>query len=340
MNVSRIALLGLTISLATPVFSQAVPVIFRGKVTMADGSAPGKSVGLQRQCSDRQGSGPGPLTNKEGEFTWRMDIDFMQTKRCYIEATLNGYDSTQVEISNVNPAKGVNVDLPPVVLSVKGGDPYQLGGSGSDKDVPSKGSGDWNAAMKAINSNNLAEAVARLTAATESNPKFALAWHNLGILQDFQLKYDEAASSYAKAIEANPKMLAPYVTLARTQVRKKDWDGVNKTVTAFLPLDKNILFPEMSMHQAAAKYFQKDLAAAEASAMAALNPKAKQSANRAEYVLGRILEAKGDMAGAKQHMTRYLELAPKAIDADMIKAHIAQMGQPGAPEPELDNLSK
>jgi len=56
--------------------------------------------------------------------------------------------------------------------------------------------------------------------------------------------------------------------------------------------------------------------------------------------LGRILEAKGDMAGAKQHMNRYLELVPKAIDADVIKAHIAQMGQPGAPEPDLDNLSK
>ena len=96
----------------------------------------------------------------------------------------------------------------------------------------------------------------------------------------------------------------------------------------------------MSLHQAAAQYALKNLPAAEASATAALNPKAKQSARRAEYVLGRILEAKGDMAGAKQHMNRYLELVPNATDADVIKAHIAQMGQPGAPEPEPDNLSK
>ena len=176
MNVSRFALPGLLISLSAPVFPQAVPVIFRGKVVMADGSAPGKSVGLQRTCTDRQGTGPGPITDKEGVFTWRMDVDFVGTRRCYIEATLNGYDSSQVEISNVNPAVGVNVDLPPITLTVKGGDPYQLGGSAND--VPSKGSGEWSAAMKAIQANNPGEAIAHLTAATTTNPKFALAWHN------------------------------------------------------------------------------------------------------------------------------------------------------------------
>ncbi|MFM2124111.1 MAG: hypothetical protein RL328_562 [Acidobacteriota bacterium] len=336
MNASRFASLGLAFSLSVPAFSQAVPVIFRGKVVMADGSSPGKSVGLQRTCSDQQGTGPGPLTDKEGVFTWRMDVNYMNTRRCYIVATLGGYDSSQVDISSVNPSVSVNVDLPPITLTLKGSDPYQLGGN----DIPSKGSGEWSAAMKAVQANNLPEAITHLTAATVTNPKFALAWHNLGVLQDFQTHYDEAAAAYAKAIEANPKMLTAYVALARVQVRKHDWAGVNKTVAAFLPLDKSLIFPEMSLHQAAAHYALKDLAAAEASANAALNPKAKQSARRAEYVLGRILEAKGDQAGAKLHMNRYLELVPTAPDADTIKAHIAQMGQPTAPEPELDNLSK
>jgi len=67
----------------------------------------------------------------------------------------------------------------------------------------------------------------------------------------------------------------------------------------------------------------KDLAAAEASANEAMNPKGKQPAVRAEYTLGRILEAKGDMAGAKQHMSRYLALVPNAPDAAMIKRSIS-----------------
>jgi Tfp pilus assembly protein PilF len=82
----------------------------------------------------------------------------------------------------------------------------------------------------------------------------------------------------------------------------------------------------------------KDLAGAEASANTALQQ--KPSYPRAEYVLGRILEAKGDAAGAKLHMTKYLEIAPKAEDAAQIKAHIAAMGQPSVPEPDLDPITR
>ncbi|MEP6961873.1 MAG: hypothetical protein ABI995_07340, partial [Acidobacteriota bacterium] len=103
--------------------------------------------------------------------------------------------------------------------------------------------------------------------------------------------------------------------------------------------DKKRIFPEMYLHQAVAQYSLKEMPAAEASAMEALNPKERSTAPRAEYVLGRILEAKGDMAGAKQHMMKYLELQPATEDAAIIKAHIDGMGQIGAPEPELELLA-
>lgn len=325
--------LTLGVLLVRSLFGQAVAVVFHGKVTMADGSAPGKSVGTQRTCTDGQGTGPGPITDKEGNFTWRMDVNFMGTRRCFIEATLSGYQSTQVDISSVNPSVNVNVALAPIKLTLKGSDPMALGGD--DRDIPAKGRSEWNAAMKAVSAGSIEDAATQLKAATTTNPKFALAWHDLGILHDLRRNYDDAAAAYQSAIEVNPKLALSYVALARIQIRKSDWAGVNKTVTTFQPLDKSIIFPEMSMYQAIAQYKLKDLAAAEASATAALNPKAKQSANRAEYVLGRILEAKGDTAGAKQHMDRYLQLAPTAEDAALIQAHIAKIGQAGAPEPEL-----
>jgi len=300
---------------------------------MADGSAPGKSVGIQRTCTDGQGTAPGPLTDKQGVFTWRMEVDYMRTRRCFILATLNGYESTQVEISNVNPATGVNVDLAPITITLKGSNPRQLGGE--DKDIPGKGRSEWNAAMKAVNANDIAGAIQQLTAATTVNPNFSLAWHNLGIVYEYQRKTQEALDAYAKAVETNPKMIAPYVTTTRLLVQQKDWAGVLKTSAAALPLDKNRLFPELYVHQAVAHYNLKDLAAAEAAATESLNPKAKQTAPRGEYVLGRILEAKGDMAGAKQHMLNYLALVTPE-DATQIKLHIEGMGRAGVPEPELE----
>ncbi len=317
--------------------SAATPVVFRGKVVMEDGSEPGKSVGTQRICSDN-GTGPGPITDKAGVYTWRMDVDYMRTRRCFIEATLVGYESTQVDISDVNPAVTVNVALAPIKLSLKGSNPYQLGGP--DKDVPAKGRAEWTAAMKAINANDMPGATAQLKAAVEANPKFALAWHDLGVLYDLQRDVPAARDAYTKAMETNPKALAPYAALIRLMLREKDWAGVLKQSSALIPLDKDRIFAEAYAFQAAAHLNLKDLAAAEAAANEALNPKAKHTYVRAEYVLSRILEAKGDAAGAKQHMTRYLELVPAAEDAAQIKAHIDGFGKPGAPEPELVLLTR
>jgi hypothetical protein len=55
---------------------------------------------------------------------------------------------------------------------------------------------------------------------------------------------------------------------------------------------------------------------------------------RAEYVFGRILEAKGDIEGARQHMTQYLQLDKLIPDEDMIKQHMQNLGKPGTPETE------
>lgn len=313
--------------------AQAGKVIFRGKVVMDDGAAPGKSVGTQRTCTDMNGTGPGPLTDKEGNYTWLQEVDYMRTRRCFITATLNGYESTQVDISSVNPATGVNVDLPPIKLSLKGSNPNQLGGE--DKDVPAKGRAEWTAAMKAVNAGDTAAATQQLQTATAANPKFALAWHNLGILLDYQQKLPEAQEAYAKAIEANPKLLVAYAGLNRLMVRQKDWAGALKTSAALIPLDKDRIFPEVYAIQAAAHFSLGDLAAAETAVAEALNPKAKHTYSRGEYVLGRILEGKGDAAGAKQHMSRYLELVPAATDAAQIAAHVAGMGKPGNAEPDL-----
>jgi Tfp pilus assembly protein PilF len=61
---------------------------------------------------------------------------------------------------------------------------------------------------------------------------------------------------------------------------------------------------------------------------------------RAEYALGRILEAKGNAAGAREHMSKYLDLDKNAPDAELIRAHMENMGKPDAAgtEPELEPL--
>jgi hypothetical protein len=61
---------------------------------------------------------------------------------------------------------------------------------------------------------------------------------------------------------------------------------------------------------------------------------------RAEYVLGRILEAKGDADGAKTHMTKYLQIDPAPPDVDLVKGHLENLGKPEAAsvDPQLEPL--
>jgi regulator of sirC expression with transglutaminase-like and TPR domain len=46
-------------------------------------------------------------------------------------------------------------------------------------------------------------------------------------------------------------------------------------------------------------------------------------------LLATVLIAKGDRSGALQHFRKYLEIVPKAPDADQIKRAIAELETPG-----------
>lgn len=330
---SLFSFVALPVLVSLPAFGQR-NIISRGKVVMDDGSAPNKNVGLQRICTDFQSGASGPLTEKDGTYIWRLDFDFLGTRRCFIEATLNGYTSTQVEISGINPTSA-NVDLPDIVLTLKGGDPYALGAN-SPNDIPGKSKKSWDESMKSVEAGDIPAALANMQAAVEATPKFALGWHHVGVFYMHQSNEAKAREAFARAAQEDSKALAPRVILTRLAIKDKNWDEAGKLAAATIPLDKNKVFPELYLHQAVAQYHLKDLAAAETNVKKALDPKAKRATPRAEYALGRILEAKGDTAGAKEHMTKYLELAPKAEDAAQIQAHIDGMGQPGTVDPDLE----
>jgi hypothetical protein len=77
IRTSALALIGM----ATAVFcagqttiTDTYAIIVTGAVTMEDGSPPPFIVGIERVCSDPHGDAPGPITNKKGEWVWRMQF--------------------------------------------------------------------------------------------------------------------------------------------------------------------------------------------------------------------------------------------------------------------------
>jgi predicted Zn-dependent protease len=302
------------------------PVILHGKVVMEDGSVP-PVVGIERICSDINGSEPGPLTDKKGEYIWRMNIDPLETRNCVVRATHTGYTSSTVEVSGIDTVH-TTLDLPPITIRASVSDPDTI--HFSDNNIPGRAKPAYTAAMKAVDARDLPGAATHLEEVVAAAPKFALAWHALGVIDENLQKPIEARGAYEHAVEADPKMLPAYVMLARVCIKTKDWNCAVKTSDALIKVDGKHLYPEIYLHQAVARYELKDLSGAQESVQEAIRLDGRNKRPRAEYVLGRILEAKGDIAGAKEHMAKYLTLDPASPDIDLVRGHIDNLGKPQA----------
>jgi tetratricopeptide (TPR) repeat protein len=268
-----------------------------------------------------------------------MNFDAFDPRTCSVRASHPGYTSSIVETSNINLAlHETTAKLPPIVLSGAVLDPYTIHTTGDS--MPAHTKGPFEKAMKALDAKKYDDAIALLKEVVATAPKFADGWHALGVVYDKLERPAEARDAYTHAIEADPKQLTSYVALTRLCIKTKDWQCALNNADSEIRLDTKHTYPEIYVHKAVAQYGLKDLASAEASAMEAIRLDPKHKWPRAEYVLGRILEAKGDITGAREHMQKNLELQPTAKDAEEVQAHMLALGKPekADAEPELEPL--
>jgi hypothetical protein len=320
------------IFLTQPAAANTTSIIMKGTITMIDGSVPPKGVGLQRLCSDG-GSAPGPLADKQGNFLWRQELDPMVQRACWIEATMDGFSSTRFEIGSIplSVYTGAGVfTLPTLVLAPKDSGELSNVILPPESSVPGKAANAWKAMEKSLKADNEMEAITHLQEAVQAAPKFAEGWNLLGALYERNHSPDKARDALQHALENNPKMLSPYLRLARVCDEMSDWDAATKAADSLLKVDKRY-YPEVYLHLAIARLGLKDLAGAESAINTELMLDASHRYPRAEYVLGRILQAKGDNTGAHDHIEKYLQMDPGVQDSSRIKVLLEYLGKPDAP---------
>src|SRR5262249_15355886 len=119
---------------------------------------------------------------------------------------------------------------------------------------------------------------------------------------------------------------------ARVDLTLEDWDGAAKAAADMMKADPRQQHPEAYLDQAVARFHLRDMDGAEASVTAAIRLDTVRRFPRSELILGSILAAKRDYISAGEHMSRYLELDPKALDAEQVREQIAELGKPEASE--------
>lgn len=164
--------------------------------------------------------------------------------------------------------------------------------------------------------------------AVEIDPDYAQAWSDLGEVLLKQSKPMEARDAWEKAVQVDPKYIKPYIQLTMLDLQEKrpeDAITIGGKAVAMKPQE----FPELYFYYAAAHYNLKHLDLAETNARRATELDNAHEVPRSELLLGTVLIAKGDRPGALQHFRKYLEIVPKAPDAEQVKRAIAQLEMPG-----------
>jgi Flp pilus assembly protein TadD len=182
----------------------------------------------------------------------------------------------------------------------------------------------YNKGAAALRKGNWAAAQQSFEEAVGIYPEYDQAWSDLGEALEHQSKPDEARTAYGKALAASPKYLKPYAQLARLsigQARYQEALDITARAMALNPLE----FPSIYYYDALAHFQLQQTEAAEKSVKRAIELDVDHQMPRALYLLGLILEQKGDRAAALESMRAYAGLSPKPPDVEQVKQHISKL---------------
>jgi len=167
--------------------------------------------------------------------------------------------------------------------------------------------------------------------AVEIYPKYAVAWSELGGLQERANDSEGARKSFAMALEADPKLIPPYLALANMASRDSKWQEVSDHTERVLKLNP-VDFPQAYLLNAMSNYYLKNFDVAEKSARAGIEHDPEHRFPRLHELLGAVLIRKQDSAGAAEQFRKYLRYAPDGPETARARKQLADLERSLSPE--------
>ena len=307
---------------------------FKGYVLLGGDPPPGP-VTIERVCPGGAASKVA-TTDQNGAYGWAAISDSMRSwlaKGCIWRAVLDGYESTVIgpdqlwqalrasEQALREPGATIAFNLLPELVLLKPNEsPLES--------VPRAEAERYRRAEEALDGKRWAEAEAAFRAILANYPRSAPIWTALGTALQGQEKVVDARGAYQRAIEYNARFLQAFVGLTGLELAVGDWEAAARTAAAGIKADTDGLAPGLHVADAIIRQRNKDLDGAVISAQRAiaLDPNHKQP--EAEYILGTVLEARRDFLAAATHFRAYLDMTPKARDAEAVRARIGRLQSP------------
>ena len=178
--------------------------------------------------------------------------------------------------------------------------------------------------LKAARAGNWKKAASDFSKATAIDSDFAEAWNDLGWVQMILGDDTGAEASLQNAIRADSKLPSAYEALSEIATRKQRWSEVIRMTEKAVVLDP-LHSARMWLLRCVAQYTQQDLTGAMESASRGLRSDPQHKYPRPELLDAQILLDKQDLHGALSHLQSYLQISPRASDADAIRQKMNQI---------------
>ena len=326
-------------------------IYFSGEVALEDGSKPPEAVLIQRVCkgvardetwTDSKGrfsfkvTAHGTDTNTADSAQATPDKDLSRPignstyysspltaalRDCEVQAVLAGFWSDRVSIAIKNALDDTKIGR----LVLHPMSPGQaLTVSATTLAAPANARKAYDKGMVAMHEQKLDAAVGEFTKAVVAYPKFAAAWFELGVLRQSQSDLAGAAEAWTEALKSDVKYVRPYEGLTALAERQQNWVDVEKYSHDWIQLDPED-FPPAYLYNAVANARLDKVAEAEHAAREGIRLDKERKFARLSYVLGLLLMQKHEYGESAKYLRAYLELAPNAKDAAIVREELTKI---------------
>jgi tetratricopeptide (TPR) repeat protein len=193
-----------------------------------------------------------------------------------------------------------------------------------DLSIPTHAKKEYAAACAALKDKKTEMAEKHLRKALQQYPKYSAALVTLGQVLATRRQTREAHNFCSQASDADVNYVPAYLCLADLAAREEAWDEVLKLSNRALEIDPATDAVAYE-YNAAANLMSNNLAAAEKSALRALEIDKNNTEPRVHFVLAQIYDAKGDLANETAQLREYLKFAANPDDAAIVKQYLSEL---------------
>lgn len=285
-----------------------------GRVYLPDGKP---AVDVSVTANSMEANGDSARTDIDGNFT----ISGLSSGNYSISVRQEGF---QTETESLTIAEGTSSGQSfqlMFYLRLPGQKKGERPANPMLKDIPKEPVAKYNKAVEKHVAGDTKAAITLLDEAIAMHPNFAAAHYERGAAYLKLNEYDKALESFVKAIQIKPDYVEAKYSVGYTQYLKKNYEVAAAVFDDVLKERKDM--PEANMYLGISLFNLKNVDAAEAGLKRAVAAKGGERLALAHLYLGQIYMQKKKNPEAIVELEKYLELVPKAPNADRIKSAIA-----------------